>query len=149
MRLYFYLHDSKSPIFTRLWIESIIDRLLFLTPNPCQAFHASHTLQRRVPNQLEIVSAIIGKAFVVRNAHFVCDIDVPVCDDGRPEDGHRGAHYSEIDLEAGNYKNLGVPPRKIKTLGHALTVLEGAPKTEDCHEYNAKHVSNGQAIRQS
>lgn len=87
---------------------------------------------------------------MVCNADFVCDKDVtPVCDDGRPEDGHACAHYSEIDFEAGDDQDFGIPPGKIKALSFALTMLEGAPKTEDSHEYDAEHVSDNYEIRQT
>jgi hypothetical protein len=84
---------------------------------------------------------------VVGNAYFACDKDVtPVCDDGRPEDGHGGAHYGEIDFEAGDDQDFGIPPGEIEALDGALTVLKGAPKTEDSHEYDAVHVSSAYGI---
>ena len=46
-----------------------------------------------------------------RDADFVGDEDVsPVGDDGRPEDGHRGAHDCETDFEEGDDDDFRIPP---------------------------------------
>jgi hypothetical protein len=143
MRFYLYLHDCKPPILACFRVEAIIHRILLLTPNSCQALHTPCALQRRVPDQLEVIPAIIGKAFVVRNADFVCDKDMaPGCDNGRPKDGHGGAHYSEVDFETGDDKDFRIPPSEVETLGKILTMLEGAPKAKDSHEYDAVSVND-------
>ena len=92
------------------------------------------------------------------DADFVGDEDVsPVGDDGRPEDGHRGAHDCETDFEEGDDDDFGVPPiqssvsessiseccraresgflpNKIETLNRILIMLERSPETQNRHQ---------------
>jgi len=71
---------------------------------------------------------------VRRNTDFVCDEDMaPGCDDGRPENGHGGAHDGEVDFEARENERLRVPECKVEAGGFAYVVLEGTPETEDGH----------------
>jgi hypothetical protein len=142
LRLYLYSHSSKSPIFACLWIESTIHHVLLFAGSSCQLLHTSRALQRCVSDQLEIIPAIVVKAFMVRDADLIRDEDVaPGSHDGGPEDGHGRTHYSKVDFKAGDDEDFGVPPCEIEALDWAPTMLEGAPKAEDSHEYDAVPVS--------
>jgi len=145
--LYLYSHSSKSAILARLWVKSTIHRVLLFARNPCQFLRTACAFQRRVSDQLEVIAAIVGQTFVVRNADLVGDKDLgPGSHDGGPEYRHGRTHYREVDFEAGDDEDFGVPPCEIETLGHALTVLEGAPKAEDSHEYDAASVSGDAGV---
>lgn len=146
LRLYLYPHSSKSAILARLWIESAIHRILLFAGNSCQFLRTPRTLQRCIPDQLEVIAAIV-ETFVVGDADLVRDKDLgPGSHDGRPEYGHGRTHDGEVDFEAGDDEDFGVPPCKIETLRRALAVFKGAPKAEDSHEYDTASVSDDAGV---
>ena len=88
----------------------IVIRLLLGTRQLGQTFLTGGTLERSWSAHFEILHTVL-----VCDVDFLCNEDgIPVCDHGRPEDGHGCAQDGEVDLQAGDNEDFRVPPGEVE-----------------------------------